>query len=602
MINVPEKVKQALRDGRLKKNYRFVVYDNDSSVIKYTINNENLVKESVKIDERMVTGNELKFGLCEGSVLEFQYFGLNNIRECRIQAFIYVQCQGDSDDVSDWISIPMGWYDVKECPMQASTGIFKVTAVNKLKSDYLDKKLNDEITLIVQNGEDGVPNEITIFKLLDILLKGFSINTAKETLITSHPALIFQNVYPIGFGQSTYTIYNSSGASTGRKCAFYFAHINVLYTMNLSDYYRCEIGWLKAVRDYILALPSSPSGYVWNTSHTAYRSLASTMTMSDDDLRGWSDYEGNRGHFFLHDRATLGEYNIPICPYNSDEIFDTDYHRNWLNPIITVPLHFATGATVPNISNSQEIQDIVTARANEVINIINHYLFNIYFLELNNSEKMILTYSQIQSITEDLTLRELQSAVYEQQCQYGKLDRETDLFSGIELNNSRLLPADNLYPANSLYPSGTSEHPMPSQYSKLWTDSAGVQKFRYLIITYKGLEGEQGQEQEVEKTLQRTVNNDGNVDYNMSDNWLFRNLIWTDEDVGDYADAMVAKMRDIRWFPFEMWGAGLPYLETGDEIEITVGDETNRSYILTRQLKGIHNLQDQYINGTLDIF
>jgi hypothetical protein len=65
---------------------------------------------------------------------------------------------------------------------------------------------------------------------------------------------------------------------------------------------------------------------------------------------------------------------------------------------------------------------------------------------------------------------------------------------------------------------------------------------------------------------------------------------------------MVAKMRDITWFPFEMWCAGLPYLETGDEIEIPLGNQTYTSYILQRQLKGIQNLQDTYINGTLDIF
>jgi hypothetical protein len=109
--------------------------------------------------------------------------------------------------------------------------------------------------------------------------------------------------------------------------------------------------------------------------------------------------------------------------------------------------------------------------------------------------------------------------------------------------------------------------------------------------------------QEVEKKLQRTVNEHGTTNYNMSDNWLFRNLVWTAADVGAYADAMVLKMQNIRWFPFEMWCAGLPYVETGDAIEITdrQGD-THTSYVLTRTLDGIHNLQDTFINGELDIF
>ena len=116
---------------------------------------------------------------------------------------------------------------------------------------------------------------------------------------------------------------------------------------------------------------------------------------------------------------------------------------------------------------------------------------------------------------------------------------------------------------------------------------------------YKGLDENQ---QPKDFTLQRQVNSDGTDDYNCSDNWLFRNLIWTSEQIAQYADVMVAKMQPITWFPFEMWGAGLPYLETGDQIEIPLGEETYTSYILQRNLKGIQNLQDTYINGTLDIF
>ena len=136
-------------------------------------------------------------------------------------------------------------------------------------------------------------------------------------------------------------------------------------------------------------------------------------------------------------------------------------------------------------------------------------------------------------------------------------------------------------------------------YSKLWADEGNIHKWRNLVITYKGLNGDQ---QEEDFTLEMQVNEDGTDDYNMSDNWLFRNLIWTAEQIAEYAEAMVAKMQDMTWFPFEMWCAGLPYLETGDEIEIPLNGESYTSYVLQRQLKGIQNLQDTYINGTLDIF
>ena len=65
---------------------------------------------------------------------------------------------------------------------------------------------------------------------------------------------------------------------------------------------------------------------------------------------------------------------------------------------------------------------------------------------------------------------------------------------------------------------------------------------------------------------------------------------------------MVLKMRGIKWFPFEMWSAGLPYIEVGDELEIISKDGTYTSYVLQRSLNGIQNLKDTYINGSLDIF
>ena len=86
MIDVPVEVKDALREGTYKKNYRFVVLNEDGTESEIgTIDNENLVSESVSIDERMCSGDTLKFGLCEGSSLEFQYFGKPNITGKRVQ-------------------------------------------------------------------------------------------------------------------------------------------------------------------------------------------------------------------------------------------------------------------------------------------------------------------------------------------------------------------------------------------------------------------------------------------------------------------------------------------------------------------------------------
>ena len=169
MIEVPERVKDALREGNMLKNYRFNVLNEDGTV-DFVIDNNNLVKESVKFDERMATGKDLKFGLCEGSSLEFQYFDFPNITGRELQAFIDVQYKDENNDLA-WHTIPMGFFTVDQCPMQFSTGIRKVTAYNKLKSAYLDEKANAYLNDIFV----GSTQNAYIQDIINALLDGYGI-------------------------------------------------------------------------------------------------------------------------------------------------------------------------------------------------------------------------------------------------------------------------------------------------------------------------------------------------------------------------------------------------------------------------------------------
>lgn len=575
MLNIPYEVQQALRKGDMRKNYKMKVNDVDPDTGErtylYTIDNDSLVSESVKVDERMVTGKVLKFGLCEGSSLEFQYFDHPNINGKDVQVYCSVEYVDGNGDAA-WYDIPMGWYTVDQCPMQWDTGIFKVTAYNKLKSKYLDAKANALIEDIIAQGEDG-RTDVSIYTILKNVLNDYSIEEYTET--TSE---LLINSTLTNFIVQTTVATDSQGQSLGT----YWAAYNLTIRYNLDsyyDYYR-----------YIISLGLLKGKIQSLFSNTMY-------TYAYDASTGWSVYQ-------LEDYAKVNtvtskafggsmeflEGTILAAP----DDYASDYHTNTGYYWISIPLIIESSSSQqPSVTPEKEAQ--MRQKLNNWLTEIDFSVTAIKKI-LSDMEKYRMESSDI---TTDITLRELQSAVYETMCQYGQLDRETDLFTGVELNQGGLYPSETLYPDDALYPLGTMEHPFPSTYSKLWTDTVGEQSFKYLIITYKAMENGQ----EVDKTLQRTVNADGTTNYNMSDNWLFRNLIWTAADVGDYADAMVLKMKDIRWFPFEMWCAGLPYVETGDAIEITDKQgNTHTSYVLTRTLDGIHNLQDTFINGELDIF
>ena len=596
MLTVPYEVKKALKQGRKKKEYKFKVYSGGE--LQFTIDNDNLISESVKIDERMCSGDEIKFGLCEGSSLEFQYFGFDNIRGCEIEAILSVEY--DNDGESAYYDIPMGWFTVDQCPKQFSTGIYKVTAYNKLKSEYLDTDIKNEALSLIKTGTPGHSNELPVNILLNELLNGYGILTNYESTNVIFSDIPTWSTPSITTGNTIYP-QDQSVYSSLHFYVYSSAFCISIDNLSLDNIYNISLK-VKALRDYC---------------YQRYKSYFDDCYIDSGKTTSLWDYVlgGQTGNAFIYTDGSIYIENQQW--YDNviiDDIFtstDDVVSKLYTNIKEDISYECSIMLRVPILMKTSS-ESIIPPWTNNELTLAHAEVLadlqSMGYVTISRLDSVIgnyrLTTSNMENIS-SLTCRELQSAVYEIDAQYGHLDRETDLFSGVELNGGGLYPSTTLYPGTSLYPNtnivnGDNLHPFPSEYQKLWTDTVGEQSFRYLIITYKGLD-ENNQEKEF--TLQRTVNANGTTDYIMSDNWLFKNLIWTESDVGDYADAMVAKMQDIKWFPFEMWAAGLPYVETGDAIEITDKEgDTYVSYILQRQLNGIQNLQDTYINGELDIF
>ena len=555
MLDIPVRVKDALRDGRLLKEYEILILD-DEGAIEDTIDNNNLVYESVHINEKLCSGYVLKFGLCEGSSIEFEYFGKPDILGKRIHVLLHVQYKNDQDVLAWYHHISMGFFTVEKCPRQFSTGIYKATAYNKLQSNYLDAKANDYLIETYNAlANDQYISNVTV----DLILRGALENYAIDNV-------------------------------TEYKCSWSSGHAAYTYTRTTSEY--------GLPLFYITGVETINRNGAPNTGYSRIK-VKGLSTLRDIVHEYWP----STGNFYFKitgERSGGSSYAYEIDASSDDEM-ESPIIENLTGVSIYIPGTIGLGSDPDARTPDQQDIDRSKERADSIMQAwIDSGDCDIRILhQVTGGLGETVVSSAIESWP-DVTLRELQSAVFESQCQYGQLDRKTDLFIGIELNKSALYPADALYPAADLYPGGTRERTVKSGYSKLWSESGNVQSWRYLIITYKGLDSNN---QEVEKTLQRTINANGTTDYNMSDNWLFKNLVWSDSDVSDYADAMALKMQDVTWFPFEMWGAGLPYLETGDQIEVVDNTgETYTSYVLSRQLDGIQNLQDTLMNGTLDIF
>lgn len=600
--NVPVRVKDALREGNLLKRYRFNVLKANGTT-DFTINNDYLVYESVKFDERMCSGDELKFGLCEGSSLEFQYFDKANITGRTLKCFIDVQYKTSGGSLAWYNNLPMGFFTVDKCSRQASTGIQKVTAYNKLQSKYLDAKAN-ELLIEAYNDQDSY-SPSTIEKILDMALADYKIDA--HTIMDPTAYHDITNKSSLSTGK---TIDLQVYKMNGQVAESHYLHaicpwVRIKFS-HLSHMYKIADFNVGTILEKVYTAAGIPDGtyddyYVQSNNDQFYTWLTNKGSDVSDIRAGVFIYNYTDGANTAHDVTgyVLDFDKFPTPYYWSINQKTTSYAEaydfGFYCPVYWV---MDDNPTYTWSSVSTAVLDVIRQRMND----LRAAFTDSTNLEVWKQKTSIASDLSVGSEIEnwpDVTLRQLQSAVFELECQYGKLDRVTDQFSGVELNNARLLPADTLYPADTLFPGGLGESGFRSWYSKLWTDLQGEQSFRNLIITYKALD-ENNVPTNFEMTKQ--VNADGTTDYYMSDNWLLKNLIWDPQDVEDYADDMVTKMENIHWFPFEMWAAGLPYVETGDMIEIIVGAHTYTSYILQRQLSGIQNLQDTYINGTLDIF
>lgn len=653
---------------------------------EFDINNDNLVKESVKIDERMCSDDNLKFGLCEGSEIEFQAFDIENITGKRVQVFVdvdYPVYTYEYDATSNKTTkietietypIPMGWFDVHETSRQASTGNRKISAYNKLKSEYLDA----DAKALIQTAF-GIDADVYVMDILRLLLKHYGIKEPEYQKIQNDTLWNFvwsnarQSFRPFHYSRSQGTVIDHT-ERTPMNAAILMEQERITTSTNIyvegNAYlarYRVKknVGNLPIQIDVDSAVPymdSAIADYIQGICDGILTDVGGTELWNRirNMKTSWSPTIYNY-FFYVYIHFVGG--NEPDQIFGNNLVNPTGTFADLANRTFTnvdfieivTPYRLRYGHKfVANTYDPESLQYFTDGRADNDIYCVGapreyvhhfgdeyeystytppkmpdgtnsgylHTLFTVKTLagNVSPSDLLVINTGKLSNIT----LRDLQTAVFETECQFGKLDRTNNYFTGVELNYGRLYPmgddedpsAEALYPADDLYPMSDSESGFRAMYSKLWADEGNVHKWRSLIITYKGLAKDPDTQEvsEADKIYQITINAGGTDDYEITNNWLFKNLIWADseteewaeaaglENIEDYATAMVAKMQPVQWFPFEMWCAGLPYVETGDEIEINIAGGAYSSYVLRRTIKGIQNLQDEMIDGTLDIF
>lgn len=169
---------------------------------------------------------------------------------------------------------------------------------------------------------------------------------------------------------------------------------------------------------------------------------------------------------------------------------------------------------------------------------------------------------------------------------FGRISR-TGLFEYVHLveGTEALYPREDLFPADDLYPAAENAI---DNVSKAHYMSISFENYRVAPITKVQLVDKDGQ-------IAGTAGTGTNI-FTVKDN----PLIWgkTSAELSSIALNLYNTVQGLWYTPSSITAVGLPYVECGDFVMMSARRSIIRAYVLSRTLKGIQNLTDDYLaNG-----
>lgn len=357
-----------------------------------TIENDRIVGESLKMTERMCSGNTLKFGVCEAKTLEVECLDVGNLRGKKIN--VRVETVEEGKKVGEII---YGDFTVKTCKKDALSGRRKIIAYDGLKSSTLDADLSD----VVNDGLEGKGK--SIYQIMKDMLGKYGIDR-KE--IESEK---------IEWITGT-TGENSDGSSTSKYYAYvYSRHIEGNFSPE--EYYMFDIpGQLQEERYSVI----------------------------DDYLRSAGlSFSGSNAFW-------LGQ----LCYLRTLDVFGTE--KNYFDGIGTETEHTDIWSAVIFVAEKVEIRYGTEKSYSVIKSFDFGYedvltSAKVYRKKLSEMEK-----TRLNRAVEKATLRNILESIYELKAEFGRMNRETGLLESVRMNGGGLSPQEALLPTRGLHPHGGS--------------------------------------------------------------------------------------------------------------------------------------------------
>lgn len=556
MLNIPDSIKALYLSDSVRKNFRVVFPNGEHS----DLTNSDIVAGSVKFTESVCSKDVLQFGLAEASRIEFECVGVPNIYGVTIECYSeidtssldagtiatiqsdpgdgFIVLEADSDIGYGYYRVPYGVFRVQSCPRNA--GAMTHRRVEGYTTD---------VSVSLQ------PSQF----LSDTLTIGSDTNRA----VINVPLLLASetnDITGLTLTESTKSFTSLAGALTPFplvKWAYEGADCYV--TISDLDLKRCNVGVSK---DSLFKFTSSIDRTVLDQVYQLMKSNGA----SDDAVRKLKGMI-EPGVWYGYPAGWITRlYAVPFRS-GTDSGYTYVYNGNQLNNNICYPDSFTVtvniGGTDTTLTDSGYVTDAVLKEYASAVGI---------YTRIKSTGKVSTGYTFVDA----LNLQDLFTGNAELTGKYLGVGRNGDL---------RSVALSKASPVSVTL----------TDYSNMWWDEYSISPIGSVKYTYFDADANQ------ENTAIYTFGN-GLSEYDMTSNYLLKNLSVKSADVGvtveEYVISLldtyfIPNLGDIEFIPVDLEAVGLPYIEAGDYIEVECEDGTTvGTYVLSRTLTGEQHLED----------
>lgn len=566
MLNVPNVIQTLYKTDSVRKNFR-VIFPNGEHA---DLTNTDIIAGTVQFTESICSKDVLKFGLAEASRIQFTCVNVPNIYGATIQCFTEIDTtsltpaeiasiqadEGDGVLVLESSSnigwgfyrIPYGTFTVKSCPRSAGAmwqrrvEAYEINAYNGVTvSPFLKKKYNCYYNQ--SGGKSMTQNMALIMADVSQDISALNASQSEFTMLTNFNIIKSSLTW---FYNNNYVTVNFIQGEPYTN-----AHAPI-QSMNDSVYsIQCEIDYtnitpiIEKVED--LGAPQSIKNFI--LAELTYGFCANN---SVDDTRGLFPFDTpeNTGYFY---------------PYVNDASNSFGIYLN-IGAIVTVDIIYGNNTYSYNVGNP---------------------VSNFHLYRYQTSDAVLLK----ENISIDSSGTGTGGVTY-----FGSLD-PTKLIEGYAELNATFRKDDRKGKAE--YITLTKSSPIavnPADYSELWWDEFNISPIGTVEIKYKDVD--LNEEQNIIYNF-----GDGLSVYDMTDNYFLSNLNvsvndLTNQTVEEYVKSLldtyfIPNVQDIAFTPVQLEMLGLPFLESGDYLEIDDGNNgTVGTYIMNHTITGEQLLFD----------